>query len=112
MTYFLSLTLKLRHADLVDGNLKIILGMLWRLIQHFQLTDKNSRQVILDWCKKVTAGYPDIRIENFHDSFADGLFFCALVFQADPSLINYPALDKVRQTHDGCDDGYRTAGED
>ena len=112
VTYFLSLTPKLRHADLVDGNLKIILGMLWRLIQHFQLTDKNSRQVILDWCKKVTAGYPDIRIENFHDSFADGLFFCALVFQADPSLINYPTLDKVRQTHDGCDDGYRTAGED
>jgi hypothetical protein len=54
-------------ADVVDGNLKIILGMLWRLIQHYQLTDKNSRQLILDWCKRMTVDFPDIKVENFHD---------------------------------------------
>ena len=53
-------------VDIVDGNLKIILGMLWRLINRFQLSADNSRTWLLNWCSEVTSEYENVNITNFH----------------------------------------------
>lgn len=34
---------------------------------------------ILAWAKKLTAGYPNVKVENFTMSWRDGLAFCALL---------------------------------
>ena len=62
-------------ADIVDGNLKIILGMLWRLIQKFHFsTDSVSRQSLLAWCRKITEKFQDkIPIDNFQKRFPNPL---------------------------------------
>ena len=49
----------------MDGNLKIILGMLWRLIQRFQLSKDNSRAWLLNWCKETLGKYDKVSIQNF-----------------------------------------------
>merc|ERR1712137_1474911 len=79
--------------DVVDGNVKIILGMCWRLIQRFQLSEEssNSRASLLAWCKDKVSGY-DLLIENFQSSFENGLAFCALVHCCDNSLLDYSSL--------------------
>merc|ERR1712137_897210 len=78
--------------DIVDGNVKIILGMLWRLIQRFQLSQDNSRTALLQWCKQATHGHDDVSVENFQTSFENGLAFCALIDNYDSSLIDYSSL--------------------
>eukprot|EP01096_Ripella_sp_DP13-Kostka_P018287 TRINITY_DN984_c0_g1_i1.p1 TRINITY_DN984_c0_g1~~TRINITY_DN984_c0_g1_i1.p1 ORF type:complete len:550 (-),score=301.89 TRINITY_DN984_c0_g1_i1:306-1955(-) len=81
--------------DIVDGNLKIILGMLWRLIQKFHFsTDSVSRQSLLAWCRKITEKFQDkIPIDNFHKSFQNGLAFCAIAHAISPGSIDVAALD-------------------
>lgn len=54
----------LKYTDIVDGNVKIILGMLWRLIQKFQLSQDNSRAALLKWCKTLTSER-GVTVENF-----------------------------------------------
>jgi hypothetical protein len=34
---------------------------------------KSGKDGLLLWCKNVTAGYPNVKIENFHTSWRDGL---------------------------------------
>jgi len=98
---FITDTLKIKliscsAEDIVDGNVKIILGMLWRLIQRFQLTEGNSRAALLRWCKEVTAD-KDISIDNFQSSFENGLAFCALVDGYDSTLIEYSSLNATNK---------------
>merc|ERR1711874_819472 len=85
--------------DIVDGNTKIILGMLWRLINRFQLSADNSRTWLLNWCAEVTSSYEKVNITNFHSSFQDGLAFCALLHYYDKTFLDFDSLDS--------DDGIR-----
>merc|ERR1712137_68875 len=88
---------KLIHCspeDIVDGNIKIILGMLWRLINRFQLPADNSRTWLLNWCSEVTSSYDGVEITNFHTCFQDGLAFCALLHYYDDSFLDFTSLTK------------------
>merc|ERR1712137_796935 len=78
--------------DIVDGNIKIILGMLWRLINRFQLAADNSRTWLLNWCAGITDSYKSVNITNFHSSFQDGLAFCALLHYYDKTLLDFDSL--------------------
>jgi len=85
--------------DICDGNLKLILGMIWTIIQKFQIDDISEEELsakegLLLWCKKNTAGYRDCKVENFHTSWQDGMAFCALIHKHRPDLINYDNLKK------------------
>jgi len=69
--------------DFADKNLKMILGFLWSLFKKFRIQvikheDKSSEEGLLLWCKKTTEGYRGVGIENFKNSFRDGLAFLAL----------------------------------
>lgn len=85
--------------DVVDGNRKIILGLIWTLILRFTISDINqegmtAKEGLLLWCQRKTACYDEVDIRNFSDSWNDGLAFCALLDIHRPDLIDYDALDK------------------
>ena len=85
--------------DVVDGNRKIILGLVWTLILRFTISDINeegmtAKEGLLLWCQRKTACYEEVEIRNFTDCWNDGLAFCALLDIHRPDLIDYDALDK------------------
>lgn len=85
--------------DVVDGNRKIILGLIWTLILRFTISDINeeglsAREGLLLWCQRKTACYEDVEVRDFSSSWNDGLAFCALLDIHRPDLIDFDALDK------------------
>lgn len=85
--------------DVVDGNQKIILGLIWTLILRFTISDINeegmtAKEGLLLWCQRKTACYDEVDVRDFSASWNDGLAFCALLDIHRPDLIDYDALDK------------------
>jgi hypothetical protein len=93
--------------DIVDGNLKMILGLMWTLVLRFDMndivvdgerpsrSDNSPKILLLLWCKKRTENYtPLVCIENFDSSFNDGRALCAIIHSYRPDLIDFDQLDK------------------
>ena len=85
--------------DVVDGNQKIILGLIWTLISRFTISDINdqglsAREGLLLWCQRKTACYEDVEVRDFSGSWNDGLAFCALLDIHRPDLIDFDSLEK------------------
>lgn len=85
--------------EIVDGNLKMTLGMIWTIILRFAIQDisveeMTAKEGLLLWCQRKTAPYKNVNVQNFHTSFKDGLAFCALIHRHRPDLINYDKLSK------------------
>ncbi|KAJ2906871.1 hypothetical protein MKZ38_010369 [Zalerion maritima] len=85
--------------DVVDGNRKIILGLIWTLILRFTINDINeegmtAKEGLLLWCQRKTACYDEVDVRDFSGSWNNGLAFCALLDIHRPDLIDYDALDK------------------
>ncbi|UZJ56823.1 hypothetical protein CBS101457_006143 [Exobasidium rhododendri] len=85
--------------DIVDGNLKLILGMIWTLILRFTIADiseegVNAKEGLLLWCQRKTAPYKDVDVVDFTHSWKSGLAFCALIHRHRPDLLNYDTLQK------------------
>ncbi|KAF4979630.1 hypothetical protein FZEAL_4187 [Fusarium zealandicum] len=86
--------------DVVDGNQKIVLGLIWTLILRFTISDINeegmsAKEGLLLWCQRKTACYDEVEVRDFSASWNDGLAFCALLDIHRPDLIDYDALDKT-----------------
>ncbi|KYK60069.1 hypothetical protein DCS_01203 [Drechmeria coniospora] len=85
--------------DVVDGNRKIVLGLIWTLILRFTISDINeegmsAKEGLLLWCQRKTACYDEVEVRDFSASWNDGLAFCALLDIHRPDLIDFDALDK------------------
>lgn len=85
--------------DIVDGNRKIILGLIWTLILRFTINDINdqglsAREGLLLWCQRKTACYSEVQVTDFSGSWNNGLAFCALLDIHRPDLMDYDSLDK------------------
>ncbi|ELU16302.1 hypothetical protein CAPTEDRAFT_101963 [Capitella teleta] len=85
--------------EIVDGNLKMTLGMIWTIILRFAIQDisveeMTAKEGLLLWCQRKTAPYKNVNVQNFHLSFKDGLAFCALIHRHRPELIDYNKLSK------------------
>ena len=64
--------------DVVDGNRKIILGLIWTLILRFTISDINeeglsAKEGLLLWCQRKTACYDEVKVTEFGASWNDGL---------------------------------------
>ncbi|KAK1240713.1 hypothetical protein MKX07_006146 [Trichoderma sp. CBMAI-0711] len=85
--------------DVVDGNRKIVLGLIWTLILRFTISDINeegmsAKEGLLLWCQRKTACYNEVQVRDFSSSWNDGLAFCALLDIHRPDLIDFDTLDK------------------
>ncbi|XP_063629073.1 dystonin isoform X7 [Cydia splendana] len=87
----------IRAEDIVDGNPKLTLGLIWTIILHFQISDivvgqeanVTAREALLSWARRSTAKYPGVRVTDFTSSWRDGLAFNALIHRNRPDLIDW-----------------------
>ncbi|XP_034783719.2 spectrin beta chain, erythrocytic-like isoform X1 [Acipenser ruthenus] len=96
--------------DIVDGNHRLILGLIWTIILRFQLQDivvetqdnrepRCAKDALLLWCQMKTAGYPNVNITNFTTSWKDGMAFNALIHKHRSDLVDFDKLKKSNPTH-------------
>ncbi|NP_001335519.1 Spectrin beta chain [Caenorhabditis elegans] len=123
----------IRPEDIVEGNGKLTLGLIWTIILNFQVsvirqrlllessqheqmsakhTTTNSqvslhgsdatsaRDALLQWARRVTAGYPRVNVNNFSSSWRDGLAFNAILHRYRSSAIDWNKIssDSVSNT--------------
>ena len=58
-------------AEIVDGNVKMTLGMIWTIILRFAIQDisveeMTAKEGLLLWCQRKTAPYKNVNVQNFH----------------------------------------------
>uniref|UniRef100_T1IRG4 Protein detached n=1 Tax=Strigamia maritima TaxID=126957 RepID=T1IRG4_STRMM len=91
------------NIDIVDGNPKLILGLVWSIILHWQVQDvlkdlmqdlklTNLDKTLLAWCRKLTQDYQGVDVTNFTTCWSDGLAFNALIHRSMPHLFDYSLL--------------------
>ncbi|KAJ5078494.1 alpha-actinin sarcomeric-like protein [Anaeramoeba ignava] len=87
--------------DIVDKNLKLILGFVWTIIMKCSIEDISveeltAKEALLLWCKKQTAGYQNVNVRNFTSSWKDGLAFAAIIHHNKPSMLDFYSLDQKK----------------
>ncbi|KAF3831982.1 hypothetical protein GH733_000794, partial [Mirounga leonina] len=93
-------------TDIVDGNHKLTLGLLWSIILHWQVKDvmkdvmsdlqqTNSEKILLSWVRQSTRPYSQVNVLNFTTSWTDGLAFNAVLHQHRPDLFSWDRVVKM-----------------
>nr|XP_034189515.1 filamin-A isoform X2 [Osmia lignaria] len=73
------------NVDIVNGNLKLILGLIWSLIVRYQIGKSKfpPRKLMLAWLKAVL---PECRVNNFTTDWNSGVYLSALLDYCQPGL--------------------------
>ena len=104
-------------GDIYHGNMKLTIGLIWTVIQAFQIDAKEAEvpeplpgttpqivqasakpgsgaQKLLRWCQGVTADYRNYgaKVRDFGASFSDGRALAAIIHAHGPDLIDLNAL--------------------
>ena len=86
----------IRPEDIVDGNPKLTLGLIWTIILHFQISDiiqheenELPKEVLLKWAQMTTDSYPNVYVKDFTNSWKDGLAFLAILHRNNPQSLNF-----------------------
>ncbi|KAM4529492.1 utrophin isoform 3-T3 [Fundulus diaphanus] len=87
-------------SDIVDGNHKLTLGLIWSIILHWQVKDimkdvmsnlqqTNSEKILLSWVRQCTRSYPEVNVLNFTTSWSDGLALNAILHHFRPDEFSW-----------------------
>ncbi len=96
--------------DFVDGNERIILGFLWKVILRFVVSE-DGQQGLLLWCQRSTKPYENVAIKNFHRSWNDGLGFVGVIHKYRPDLIADPTTLDSENAAENCELAFSVAEE-
>eukprot|EP00092_Neocalanus_flemingeri_P021691 GFUD01023529.1.p1 GENE.GFUD01023529.1~~GFUD01023529.1.p1 ORF type:complete len:5553 (+),score=1484.06 GFUD01023529.1:557-17215(+) len=91
----------IRGEDIVDGNPKLTLGLIWTIILHFQISDivvgqedLTAKEALLRWAQKTTHKYPGVEVRDFTQSWRDGLALNAIIHRNRPDLLDWRQVEK------------------
>ena len=98
--------------DIHNGNLKLILGLVWTLIRHYQIGSSGKGLALKKaMLLRVSASIKGYNIENLTTDWNDGRALCALVDSIQPGLCpNHRELDATKGL-ENCRLGMRLAEE-
>ncbi|KAL4704817.1 hypothetical protein ACJJTC_001292, partial [Scirpophaga incertulas] len=73
------------NVDIVNGNLKLILGLIWSLIVRYQIGRSKfpPRKVMLSW---LQAALPDCKVNNLTSDWNSGVLLSALLDHCKPGV--------------------------
>uniref|UniRef100_A0A914CYC6 Calponin-homology (CH) domain-containing protein n=1 Tax=Acrobeloides nanus TaxID=290746 RepID=A0A914CYC6_9BILA len=77
----------------------------------------SARDALLQWAKKVTAGYPGVNVTNFTNSWRDGLAFNAILHRYRPNAVDWQRVsdknvsnrERLRNAFDTADNEFGVA---
>uniref|UniRef100_A0A1I7TIM3 Calponin-homology (CH) domain-containing protein n=1 Tax=Caenorhabditis tropicalis TaxID=1561998 RepID=A0A1I7TIM3_9PELO len=97
------------NRDILDGS-----GLQWISFQVSEAlhgSDATSaRDALLQWARKVTAGYPRVNVNNFSSSWRDGLAFNAILHRYRPSAIDWNKIsDESVSNRERLDNAFAAA---
>uniref|UniRef100_S4RY80 Calponin-homology (CH) domain-containing protein n=1 Tax=Petromyzon marinus TaxID=7757 RepID=S4RY80_PETMA len=104
-------------ADIVDGNHKLTLGLIWSIIIHWQAVEissdqTNSEKILLGWVRQSTRDYRPVNVVNFTTSWSDGLAFNALIHsyrKYRPDLFNWKTVANQMTVTERLDNAFNVA---
>uniref|UniRef100_A0A3B5QM75 Calponin-homology (CH) domain-containing protein n=1 Tax=Xiphophorus maculatus TaxID=8083 RepID=A0A3B5QM75_XIPMA len=93
-------------TDIVDGNHKLTLGLIWSIILHWQVKDimkdvmsnlqqTNSEKILLSWVRQCTRSYSEVNVLNFTTSWCDGLALNAILHHFRPEAFSWDQVVKM-----------------
>ncbi|XP_037606999.1 dystrophin isoform X1 [Sebastes umbrosus] len=93
-------------TDIVDGNRKLTLGLIWSIILHWQVKDimkdimsnlqqTNSEKILLSWVRQCTRSYPEVNVLNFTTSWADGMALNGILHHFRPNAFNWDQVVRM-----------------
>mmetsp|Transcript_28530 Transcript_28530/g.45985 ORF Transcript_28530/g.45985 Transcript_28530/m.45985 type:complete len:787 (+) Transcript_28530:255-2615(+) len=82
-------------SDILKGNEKLILGLLWTIILRFEVAGADGKAGLLLWLQRSTKGYAGVDVKDFTSSWKDGLAFNALIHRYRPDLLTYDDLSSA-----------------
>ncbi|XP_053737339.1 dystrophin isoform X2 [Synchiropus splendidus] len=108
-------------TDIVDGNHKLTLGLIWSIILHWQVKDvmkdvmsnlqqTNSEKILLSWVRQCTRSYPEVNVLNFTTSWADGLALNGILHHFRPNAFEWDQVVRLSPV-ERLDHGFAVAKE-
>uniref|UniRef100_A0A287BIH3 F-actin cross-linking protein n=1 Tax=Sus scrofa TaxID=9823 RepID=A0A287BIH3_PIG len=92
--------------EIVDGNVKMTLGMIWTIILRFAIQDisveeTSAKEGLLLWCQRKTAPYRNVNIQNFHTSPIQNYFkkLVLLFLMQDDPIGNINLAMEIAEKH-------------
>ena len=74
-------------SDIIDGNVKLSLGLIWTLIRHYQIRSSgkglSTKEALLTW---VNTLIPERKVTNFTSDWSNGISLCYLIDRIEPGL--------------------------
>ncbi|VDI30244.1 filamin [Mytilus galloprovincialis] len=75
------------NEDIVNGNLKLILGLTWHLVMRYQISTRKTKsppkQLMMNWFR---VSIPGVRVNNFTTDWNDGIALHALIDNLKPGI--------------------------